>query len=94
MALVGTAVVLYLELPIRAAMGAPLVYGRPDTVDGFLYVVLGQQFGGLVTNPLDDLGQKAADLVALAGQQLGLLAALVPAAAILVGRFGGLASRS
>jgi len=83
-ALVGTAVVLYLELPIRAAMGAPLVYGRPDTVDGFLYVVLGQQFGGLMTNPLDDLGQKAADLAALAGQQLGILAALVPAAAILV----------
>ncbi len=35
---------LYLELPIRAAMGAPLVYGHPDTWDGFWYVVLGAQF--------------------------------------------------
>jgi hypothetical protein len=83
-ALVGTAAVLYLELPIRAAMGAPLVYGHPDTLDGFLYVVLGQQFGGLMTNPLDDLAGKAADLVAIADRQLGILAALVPAAAILV----------
>jgi hypothetical protein len=83
-ALVGTAAALYLELPIRAAMGAPLVYGHPDTLDGFLYVVLGQQFGGLMTNPFVDLGRKAADLAALAGQQLGVLAAFVPAAAVLV----------
>jgi hypothetical protein len=83
-ALVGTAVALYLELPIRAAMGAPLVYGHPDTLGGFMYVVLGQQFGGLMTNPLDDLGQKAADLATLAGQQLGVLAAFVPAAAVVV----------
>jgi hypothetical protein len=83
-ALAGTAVALYLELPIRAAMGAPLVYGRPDTLDGFLYVVLGQQFGGLMTNPFDDLGQKAADLAKVAGEQLGVLAPLVPAAGVLV----------
>ena len=50
--LIGTAVALYLELPIRAAMGAPLVYGHPDTLDGFLYVVLGEQFGRPHDEPL------------------------------------------
>jgi len=43
-ALLGTSAALYLQLPIRAAMGAPLVYGRPDTWDGFWYVVLAEQF--------------------------------------------------
>ena len=51
-ALVGTTVILYLELPIRAAMGAPLVYGHPDTWDGFWYVVLGEQFRGDLAGPL------------------------------------------
>ena len=38
-----TLVVLYLELPLRAGpFRAPLVYGRPDTWDGFWYVVLGR----------------------------------------------------
>jgi hypothetical protein len=83
-ALAGTTVAVYLELPIRAAMGAPLVYGRPDTWDGFWYVVLGEQFRGDLVNPFGDLGRKLADLVTLAGQQLGVLAAVVPAAFIVV----------
>ena len=82
--LLGTTIALYLELPIRAALGAPLVYGRPDTAAGLLYVVFAEQFRGDVVNPLGDLARKAADVAVLAGQQLGPLAALVPAAFVLV----------
>ncbi len=83
-ALLGTAALLYLELPIRAAMGAPLVYGRPDTWDGFWYVVLAQQFRGDLVDPFGDLGRKLADLAGLAAAQLGVLAPLVPAAFVVV----------
>ena len=84
---VGTAVLttalLYLELPLRAGpFPAPLVYGQPNTVAGFLYVVLGAQFAGSVNGPLADLGGKAADLVAMAGAQFGLLAWLIPVALV------------
>lgn len=82
-ALIGTTVALYLELPIRAAMDAPLVYGHPDTWDGFWYVVLGEQFRGDLVNPFGDLGRKAADLAKIAGDQLGILAVAVPAAFLL-----------
>jgi len=82
-ALVGTTVALYLELPIRAAMGAPLVYGHPDTWDGFWYVVLGEQFRGDLVDPFGDLGRKVADLVKVADVQLGILAVAVPAAFLL-----------
>jgi len=78
--LLGTAAVLYLQLPLRAAMGAPLVYGRPDTWEGFWYIVLAAQFRGDIVDPLGDLGGKAADLARLAVAQLGIVAALVPAA--------------
>ena len=80
LALVGVTALLYLELPIRAAMGAPLVYGHPATWDGFWYVVLGAQFTGAVTGPFTDLTGKAAELVGLARDQFGPLAALIPAA--------------
>jgi len=82
-ALVGTAAALYLQLPIRAAMGAPLVYGLPNTWDGFWYVVLGEQFRGDLVDPFGDLGRKAGELVTLAGAQLGVLTAAVPAAFLL-----------
>jgi len=82
-ALIGTTVALYLELPIRAAMDAPLVYGHPDTWDGFWYVVLGEQFRGDLVNPFGDLGRKVADLAKVAGDQLGILAVAVPAAFLL-----------
>jgi len=79
-ALLGTSAALYLQLPIRAAMGAPLVYGRPDTWDGFWYVVLAEQFRGDLVDPFGDLGRKIGDLAGIAGEQLGVLAAAAPAA--------------
>ena len=81
--LLATTVALYLQLPIRAAMGAPLVYGTPNTWEGFWYVVLGRQFLGDL-EPVGDLVGKLGDLVALAGQQLGVVAAAVPAAFVVV----------
>ena len=80
MAVLGTAALLYLELPVRAAMGASLVYGHPDTWGGFWYVVLGLQFGGALGGLLADLAGKAGALVALATAQFGPLVALIPAA--------------
>ncbi|HSW41956.1 MAG TPA: DUF2723 domain-containing protein [Patescibacteria group bacterium] len=82
-ALLGTATALYLLLPLRAAMGAPLVYGHPDTWDGFWYVVLAEQFRGALVDPFGDLGRKIGDLVIIALDQLGVLAAAVPAAFLL-----------
>jgi hypothetical protein len=78
LALVGVAALLYLELPIRAAMGAPLVYGHPNTWDGFWYVVLAEQFTGTLKGPFADLAGKARDLVGLAAAQFGPLVALIP----------------
>jgi hypothetical protein len=56
-ALVGSLVLVYLELPLRAgafgaALKAPLVYARPDTWDGFWYVALAEQFRGSLHDPL------------------------------------------
>lgn len=62
---------LYLELPIRAAMHAPLVYGRPDTLDGFRYVVLAEQFRGSLIAPFGDLAGKAGTILATLSDQLG-----------------------
>ncbi|MGH2465528.1 MAG: protein O-mannosyl-transferase family [Candidatus Limnocylindrales bacterium] len=74
-----TTAVLYLELPLRAGIfRAPLVYGHPETLPGFLYVVLGAQFAGSITNPLAQVGDKVADLASVAGAQFGLLAWLIP----------------
>ena len=72
--LVATVVVLFLELPIRAAMHAPVVYAHPDTWNGFLYVVLGQQFGGIPATIGDDLGTKSALVMNLISSWLGPLA--------------------
>ncbi len=83
-ALIGVTALVYLELPLRAAMGATLVYGHPDTPGGFLYVALGQQFAGTLTSPFVDLAGKAGHLVALATEQLGVLSALVPASFLVV----------
>jgi hypothetical protein len=72
-------VIQYLELPLRAGpFRAPIVYGRPETWDGFWYVVLGQQFLGSLTNPFADLGRSLGGLMDLTVSQLGPLAALVP----------------
>ena len=76
-----TAALLYLELPLRAGpFRAPLVYARPDTLDGFAYVVLGQQFVGSFVDPFGDLGGKLQALVDLTATQFGVLAPLVPVA--------------
>jgi hypothetical protein len=82
-ALFGTLALVYLELPLRAGvLPAPLVYGRPDTWDGFWYIVLAQQFQGSVGNPFADLPGKIGGLAAMARAELGVLALLVPLAAI------------
>jgi len=70
---------LYLELPIRAVLGAPLVYGHPDTWEGFTYVATGEQFRGHVLPLFADLDRKTGELVARALAELGPLAVLVPA---------------
>ena len=69
----ATIVVLFLELPIRAAMHAPLVYAHPDTWSGFWYVVLGQQFGGVPPTVFSDLGGKYALVMSLLASWLGPL---------------------
>jgi hypothetical protein len=76
-----TIVLVYLELPLRAGLlRAPLVYGRPDTWDGFWYVTLGEQFRGSLVDPFGDPWRKAGELVGRAFAQLGPLVPLVPIA--------------
>ena len=78
-ALAITLVVVYLELPLRAGpFRAPLVYGRPETWEGFWYVVLAEQFRGSLLDPFGDLATKAGRLGSLAFAQFGLLAPLIP----------------
>lgn len=71
--LAATAALLWLELPIRAAMHAPLVYGHPDTWNGFLYVITGQQFGGIPPGIGDNLDVKYAAVMSLLSGWLGPL---------------------
>ncbi len=79
LAAVATLVVLYAELPLRAGpFRAELVYGRPDTWDGFWAVVLAEQFRGSVVAPFSDLGAKVAALAGRAAIWWGPLAALIP----------------
>ena len=74
-ALAITLVVVYLELPLRAGpFRAALVYGRPDTWDGFWYVVLAEQFRGSLLDPFGDLTGKVGQLGSLTVAQFGLLA--------------------
>ncbi len=74
-----TLVLVYLELPLRAGLfRAPLVYGRPDTWDGFWYVAFGQQFWGSLVDPFGELPRKLGELVDLTVAQFGPLAPLIP----------------
>lgn len=76
----GVAALLYLQLPLRAGpFRAPLVYGSPDTWEGFWDIVLARQFQGDILGPLADLPGKVGALVDLAAAQLGPLIILVPA---------------
>ncbi len=70
---------VYLELPLRAGpFRATMVYGHPETWDGFWEVVLAQQFQGSLVAPFSDLGAKAVALARFASDQLGPLVWLVP----------------
>jgi 4-amino-4-deoxy-L-arabinose transferase-like glycosyltransferase len=74
-----TTALLYLELPLRAGIfRAPIVYGHPETLSGFLYVALGAQFAGSISGPLANVSGKLSDLVSVAGAQFGPLAWLIP----------------
>jgi hypothetical protein len=80
-AAVLTTAIVYLELPIRSGLiPAPLVYGRPDTWDGFWYIALAEQFRGSLVAPFDDLAVKAGDLIARTVEAFGPLAVLLPIA--------------
>jgi Protein of unknown function (DUF2723). len=74
-----TVVLVYLELPLRAGLfRAALVYGRPDTWDGFWYVTLGEQFRGSLVDPFGELPRKFGELVERTVAQFGPLAPLIP----------------
>jgi hypothetical protein len=78
-----TVALVFLELPLRAGpFRAPLVYGRPETWDGFWYIVLAEQFRGSLEPPLADLPAKLGTLLARTVTQFGPLTLLVPVGAI------------
>jgi Protein of unknown function (DUF2723) len=78
-ALAVTVVLVFLELPLRAGpFRAPMVYGRPETWDGFWYIVLAEQFRESVAGPLSDLPAKAAEAVRHITAAFGPLAGLIP----------------
>jgi transmembrane protein TMEM260 (protein O-mannosyltransferase) len=80
-AFVVAGALVYLELPLRGGLipelRAPLVYGSPSTIGGFVYVATGEQFRGGLNDPFGELPRKAGELVGLAVQQFGLLAPLL-----------------
>jgi hypothetical protein len=79
--LVLTLLLVYLELPLRAGpFRAPLVYGTPDTWDGFRYIVLAEQFQGSLADPFGNLGGKFGELLERTGASFGVLAPLIPIA--------------
>lgn len=79
--LVATVVLVYLELPLRAGpFRAPLVYGTPDTWDGFRYIVLAEQFQGSLSDPFGELPRKFGELVSRTVAQFGIIAPLIPVA--------------
>ena len=82
-ALLVTVILVFLELPLRAgALRGPesdtLVYGHPETWDGFWYVALAEQFRGSLIDPFGDFPTKVAALVGRTNAAFGLLAPLIP----------------
>ncbi len=76
-----TLVLVYLELPLRAGpFRAALVYGTPNTWDGFRYIVLAEQFQGSLNDPFGDLPRKFGELVGRTNDQFGILSLLIPIA--------------
>lgn len=86
-AVIGVATLLYLQLPLRSGVWpAPLVYGRPNTWEGFTYIVLAEQFRGSIVDPFGNLGGKLQSLLELAWEQLGPLVILLPAGLVATAR--------
>jgi 4-amino-4-deoxy-L-arabinose transferase-like glycosyltransferase len=86
-AVIGVATLLYLQLPLRSGIWpAPLIYGRPNTWEGFSYIVLAEQFRGSIVDPLGNLGGKLQALLELAWEQLGPLVILLPAGLVATAR--------
>jgi hypothetical protein len=83
-ACLGVAALLYLELPLRAGpFRAPLVYGNPDTWEGFWAVVLARQFQGTFIDSFDKVAGLIQSFTTLTVAQLGVLTILVvPAFAV------------
>ncbi len=78
-ACLGVAALLYLELPLRAGIfRAPLVYGHPETWNGFWEIIMARQFQADVVGPLADPLGKGKALLDLASAQFGPLLALIP----------------
>jgi hypothetical protein len=78
-----TVVLVYLELPLRAGpFRAPMVYGTPETWEGFKYIVLAEQFRDSLDDPFGELPRKLGDLVTRGIAQFGILAPLIPIAFI------------
>jgi len=78
-ALAATIVLVFLELPLRAGwFRAPLVYGHPETWDGFWYIALAEQFRGSLVAPFSDLPGKFVSLVDRTVAGFGPLAVLIP----------------
>jgi hypothetical protein len=76
---VAVVVLVFLELPLRAGpFRAPLVYGHPETWDGFWYIALAEQFRGSLFQPFDDLPAKALGLVDRTIDAFGAVAPLIP----------------
>ena len=82
LAVIVPTILVYLQLPLRGGaipgLEADLVYGSPDTLAGFAYVVTGEQFRGGINDPFGNLPGKVADLAGLAASEVGALAILVP----------------
>ena len=77
--LVAATVLVYFELPLRAGpFRAPLVYGTPDTLEGFSYVVFAEQFRGAIVDPFGNIGGKLATLFDLVASQFGPLGPFIP----------------
>jgi Protein O-mannosyl-transferase TMEM260-like len=76
-------VVVYLELPLRAGpFRAALVYGQPETLGGFLYIIFAQQFQGSLLNPFIDPGGTLGVFIQRAVDQFGILAPAIPIALV------------
>jgi hypothetical protein len=74
-----TVVLVFLELPLRAGpFRAALVYGTPQTWDGFWYIVLAEQFQDAFRDPFRDVAASVKELLDTVLSAYGPLAALLP----------------